>query len=53
MRGFVSTENEPFVRILALAPARASEVSKVYPPCDADQVFNFDVVMRPLNKNKY
>ncbi len=46
MFSFAYTENEPLVQILALVSMRAYEVRKVYPLFDADQVLNFDVVVR-------
>jgi hypothetical protein len=45
MDSFVFTENELLVRILSLASARALDVSEVYPPCDAAQALDFDVVI--------
>ena len=53
MYSLAFTKNEPLDRILALALASASEFNKAYPQCDAHQFLDFDVVMRPLNKNKY
>lgn len=53
MCSFASTEHELLVRILALAPVRASEVSKVYPLCDAGKGFTFHFVISSLNKKKY
>lgn len=50
MFGFASTENEPLVRILTLASVKPLEVSKGYPPCDADKVFDFDVAVDLLNR---
>jgi len=50
MFGFASTKNEPLVRILTLASVEPSEVSKGYPSCDAEKVFDFDVAVDLLNR---